>query len=215
MTSDDGDLTPLDPTGAVLSDAVYSALGAAITDGRLRPGERLRDGELARRLGVSRTPVREALQRLERSGLVEVSAGRWTRVTTPNEQTVAATHEFAVYMMGNATRMTVTRCSDEVLHALLHDIDAMAAASAADDLPALYEARVDFFSAVTMTCGNIALQLVIQESEFLLRRNLGGREPNVSDPAVRNRMYAALRDAVVTRDADAAEHAVRRLHGIG
>ena len=72
---------PLEPRGAVLGDEVYALLGEAILDGRLPAGERLRDQELAERLGVSRTPVREALQRLERTGLVEVAPNRYTRVS--------------------------------------------------------------------------------------------------------------------------------------
>src|SRR6478752_2512141 len=71
--------SPLDPRGTVLGDEVFARLGEAILDGQLAPGERLRDHELAQRLGVSRTPVREALQRLERTGLVEVSPNRYTR----------------------------------------------------------------------------------------------------------------------------------------
>jgi DNA-binding GntR family transcriptional regulator len=50
-------------------------------EGELRPGEKLLDSELAEYLGVSRTPVREALRRLEDKALVEASANRWTRVT--------------------------------------------------------------------------------------------------------------------------------------
>lgn len=49
--------------------------------GVLEPGERLRDGSIAESLGVSRTPVREALRRLEDEGLVESSASRWTKVS--------------------------------------------------------------------------------------------------------------------------------------
>jgi len=60
-------LSPIKLThGTILSDEVYSCIGAAILDGRLRPGQRLRDVDLAAELGISRTPVREALQRLER-----------------------------------------------------------------------------------------------------------------------------------------------------
>ena len=69
-------LAPLVPRGTVLGDEVYARLGEAILDGSLAPGERLRDHDLAEWLGVSRTPVREALQRLERVGLVEVSPHR-------------------------------------------------------------------------------------------------------------------------------------------
>jgi DNA-binding GntR family transcriptional regulator len=65
---------------ALVSDKVYGILREWIVDVDLRPGEDLKDAELAGRLGVSRTPVREALKRLEGEGLVHSSASRWTRV---------------------------------------------------------------------------------------------------------------------------------------
>ena len=71
---------------SLLRDDVYVRLRDAIVDGTFTPGEQLRDGDLAQWLGVSRTPVREALQRLERAGLVEVSPHRYTRVSHPNQQ---------------------------------------------------------------------------------------------------------------------------------
>ncbi len=78
-------LSPIDhsdlTSGVSLSDEVYARIGAAILDGTLAPGERLRDVDIATQLGISRTPVREALQRLERFGLVEVAVGRYTRVS--------------------------------------------------------------------------------------------------------------------------------------
>lgn len=64
-----------------IRDDVYQSLREWIVGGELEPGEKLRDKELAAQLGVSRTPVREALRKLENEGLVETSANRWTRVT--------------------------------------------------------------------------------------------------------------------------------------
>ncbi|MBF6595153.1 MAG: GntR family transcriptional regulator [Thermaceae bacterium] len=63
-----------------LRESVYERLRDWIVEGSLEPGEQLRDQELALRLGVSRTPVREALRRLEDEGLVETASNRWTRV---------------------------------------------------------------------------------------------------------------------------------------
>src|SRR3954471_15602780 len=65
----------------LLRERAYLALRDAIVDGTLAPGERLRDVELTRWLGLSRTPVREALARLELDGLVETAPQRFTRVT--------------------------------------------------------------------------------------------------------------------------------------
>jgi len=63
-----------------MREAVYNTLLKWIMEGVLRPGEKIVDKDLAERLGVSRTPVREALRRLEDKELIESSANRWTRV---------------------------------------------------------------------------------------------------------------------------------------
>lgn len=63
-----------------MRDEVYKNILNFIMDGILLPGEKIRDKELAERLGVSRTPVREALRKLEDKELIESSANRWTRV---------------------------------------------------------------------------------------------------------------------------------------
>jgi DNA-binding GntR family transcriptional regulator len=64
----------------LLRDRAYVALRDAIVAGTLAPGERLRDAELCEWLGLSRTPVREALGRLEQDGLIESAPQRFTRV---------------------------------------------------------------------------------------------------------------------------------------
>jgi DNA-binding GntR family transcriptional regulator len=68
-------------TKSLMREEVYTSLREWILEGTLRPGEKLRDAELADKLGVSRMPVREAFRRLEDEGLVETSANRWTRVS--------------------------------------------------------------------------------------------------------------------------------------
>src|SRR5262249_2190933 len=76
---------PLPKTGAKMSrtlarEEAYFKLRQWIIDGTLQPGEVLRDQEIASLVGVSRTPVREALRRLEDENLVETALNRWTRV---------------------------------------------------------------------------------------------------------------------------------------
>lgn len=63
---------------------VYTTLQKWIVEGVYQPGEIMRDHDLAEALGVSRTPVREALQRLEDEGFVQTAANRWTRVAQIN-----------------------------------------------------------------------------------------------------------------------------------
>jgi len=66
-------------------DVVFDKMLAAIIDGTLEPGERLNDDELCKWLGVSRTPVREAIAQLHTYGLVEIEANRSTRVAARDE----------------------------------------------------------------------------------------------------------------------------------
>jgi DNA-binding GntR family transcriptional regulator len=73
---------------SLMRDDVYSRLRDWIITGTLEPGEKLRDADLAEQLGVSRTPVREALRRLEDEGLIETKQNAWTRVAP-------VTHELA------------------------------------------------------------------------------------------------------------------------
>src|SRR5207248_3505224 len=67
-------------TRSLARDEAYEKIRDWIIDGTLRPGELLRDQEIAQSLGVSRTPMREALRRLEDEGFVETALNRWTRV---------------------------------------------------------------------------------------------------------------------------------------
>src|SRR5690554_704129 len=98
---------------SLLRDNVYESLRDAIVNGTLAPGERLRDTELEQWLGVSRTPIREALLRLERAGLVVAQPGKATLVapydfasTLSAQQVVAAMHELAA-------RLSVAAVTDE------------------------------------------------------------------------------------------------------
>ena len=210
----DAAFVPLDPRGAILGDEVYHVLGEAILDGRLAPGERLRDVELAERLGVSRTPVREALQRLERIGMVQVSANRWTRVSSQNDKILADTQEFVVYTMGNAVRVALSRCSEDVLAEIVAGADELIEASAADDAFGMLESSARFFELVTYSTGNAVFVRLMREAEMALRRNLAGWRPSIAHTVTRTSSYVDLRDAIVARDGARAEAILRTQHGM-
>ena len=93
---------PVDRT--LLRDDVYRRLRDAIVDGTFVPGEQLKDGELAEWLGVSRTPVREALLRLGGSGLVVTLPGRSTTVSTIDGRAVRDARDVIAAMHGLAVR---------------------------------------------------------------------------------------------------------------
>jgi len=84
---------------------VYTALLEAIVSGRLEPGLRIRDLEFAKQLGVSRTPVREAIQKLQDEGLVESSPGSSTRVTPLDPRSVREAFPVVASLHSLATRL--------------------------------------------------------------------------------------------------------------
>jgi DNA-binding GntR family transcriptional regulator len=204
----------IEPRGTVLCDEVDSRLGEAILDGRLAPGERLRDQELAEWLGVSRTPVREALQRLARTGLVEVSPNRYTRVSIPDPALLKETHEFAVLMLGNIVRLAVVRSTDHELAALIEQLDDVIAASRADDRLGIIDRSATLFGTLTHSARNRAYVVVMREAEFVIRRNLAGWHPYIECPIRRSEAYEDFRAALLARDADRAERALRAQHGL-
>jgi DNA-binding GntR family transcriptional regulator len=200
--------------GTILSDEVYSCIGSAILDGRLRPGERLRDVDLAAQLGVSRTPVREALQRLERFGLVEVAVGRYTRVSEPGDDLRSDTAAFTAYFVGNALRIALTVCDDATLDGILEAADAVVAAADARDVLGLYDATASLYQRIILASGNSVFIDVIREASLAIQRNLRGWTTFLETPLSQPGAHARLRDDIARRDGDAAERTLRSLHGL-
>lgn len=204
---------PIDVRTADLAAAVYDVIGSAIRDNKLIAGARVRDVELAEWLGVSRTPVREALLRLERIGLVEMVAGRFTRVSVVTPELVTETLEYMGYQVAAATRMAVHRMPDETLAQALVLADRIIAILAADRSAEIFDACSDFYGVITMASGNGILQAVMLESGPAFQRNLRDVPSALTGDALL-RSFEALREAVAARDGDAAEVVVRRQHGI-
>lgn len=104
-----------------LSDEAYTRIEAAIMDGTLEPGERLRDPELVQWLGISRTPIRHALDRLLDQGLVEMERNRYTRVAPFDVDGVRFAIEVAGDLWAGAALRNVGHWSEDDLQ-LLADI---------------------------------------------------------------------------------------------
>jgi len=200
-------LTPLErPTS--LRDHAYTALRDAIVSGRLAPGERLRDPDLEQWLGVSRTPIREAIARLETAGLVRTRRAKATEVAPLDEReafaaqrVAAALHELGV--RDGAAQLTGAdlaemRAANATFEASLHagDVDA---AIAADDA---------FHAVPVRASANPLLPALLEQVTPLLRRLERAR---FSSLAGRDSVHAHARivDLCAAGDADAAAAATR------
>ena len=105
-------------------DRVYAALRARIVDGDLGRGTRLRQEALADELGVSRTPLREALRRLAAEGLVEFHPNRGAQVVEMTPEDVRSAYEARIVVEPGAARLAAVRRATEELSAMRRAIDA-------------------------------------------------------------------------------------------
>ena len=99
------------------ADFVFESLRDAIWDGRIGRGVRVREEEIARNMGVSRTPVREALQRLQQRGLLVVGAGRGLVVAELRHDQVVELYAMREVLEGSAARFAAQRATEaEIAH---------------------------------------------------------------------------------------------------
>ncbi len=158
------------PPRPLLRDDVLSRLREAIVDGTLAPDEQLRDSEIAAWLGVSRTPVREALLELARAGLVRATPGRSTVVAPLDSSSVRDAQAVVAAMHALVVRDAVTRLTTEDLAAMRSANAAFADAQRRGDVEAALEADERFHSIAVDAGGNAAARAVLAQYEPVLRR---------------------------------------------
>lgn len=116
-------LQPLARAGS-LAEHAYSAIRRSIAEGELAPGAQVTERQLAADLGVSPTPVREALRKLEHEGLVERSDSRRLRIAAQPEETLEELMEIEVLLRAAEARLAARKIGDEGLARLRELLDA-------------------------------------------------------------------------------------------
>ncbi|MFI5706853.1 GntR family transcriptional regulator [Kribbella sp. NPDC051620] len=154
----------------LLRDDVYRRLCDAIVDGTFRPGEQLKDGDLAEWLGVSRTPVREALLRLGESGLVVALPGRSTTVSDIDIQAVRDARDVVAAMHELAVRQVTSRLSSQDVDRMRDANRRFAGAVASGDVSAALIADQELHRIPVAALGNRAIEAVLEHFDPLIRR---------------------------------------------
>jgi DNA-binding GntR family transcriptional regulator len=189
------------------ADFVYESLRDAISDGRIATGERVREEEIARNLGVSRTPVREALQRLQQRGLLVVGAGRGLVVAQLSQHQVMQLYAMREILEGSAARFAAQHATDTdiaILYRLQREL-----ANAAPDAMLLVTLNRRFHQAIYEAAHNQYLleTLNLLHDSLALLHNTTFRMPNRrSESDAEHRRIVA---AIERRDSDQAEKAAR------
>jgi DNA-binding GntR family transcriptional regulator len=190
-------------------DQVYSVVRDRILSGELPRGTRLRQEALAAELGISRTPLREALRRLAAEGLVEFSPNRGAQVSELRAEDVRSSYEARLILEPGAARLAAVRRPGGRLTAMREAIEAERRSA---DTAAAFNASRDFHLGLVAASGNDHL---LRLAEALWVSHLGlpiferqaeesGRvESDVSD-------HQRILDAVEGGDPDLAEALTRR-----
>ena len=168
---------------SLLREDAYRVIRDAIVDGTLAPGERLNDIALAEWLGVSRTPLREAIARLEQAGLVMTKPGRYTMVSPLDVRAARGAQSVTAAMHELAVREALPELSSTELNAMREANARFAEALRAGDPDAAIAADDEFHGVLVAASANAALRSVLEQFTPLLRRverlrfsSLSGRE---------------------------------------
>jgi DNA-binding GntR family transcriptional regulator len=137
-----------------LKDLAVEELRSRIVDGRIGLGDALSESVLAAEMGISKTPVREALLQLQTDGLVQVQPARGTIVFQLTAEEVSAITELRALLEVAAMQAAAARNYEAVLEQLEAILATMKAARGNGDVAAFREADADFHEAIVQCSGN-------------------------------------------------------------
>ncbi len=192
---------------------VFEQVLDAIHQGRLLPGERISDTALAAEFGVSRTPVREALQRLREIGVVEASASRFTRVAVVSPRETAEAMVVWVALYAALLDEVIPTVGSDIHELMVHDHEEFRAAVTAFDMQAIATTNFTFFSRLAAISTNEALRRAITSVVHIVR--LGSLHlPDYVDFQALEGAQATLLAAVGANDGALAREAMADIRAI-
>ena len=192
-----------------LRDIVFEALREAILSGSLAPGERLMEIQLAEDMGVSRTPVREAIRKLELEGFVVMIPRKGTYVAGLSMKQMSEVFEVRAALEELAVDLSAERISDEELEQLEHLLISISDEMVKDDIETIVKLDEEFHDLLYKTARNSRLSSAINHLTEQMHRY---RTASLSYPG---RLKSALEEhrniveAIARRDGDAARKAAR------
>ena len=191
-----------------LRDVVFKTLRQAILTGELKPGERLMEIKLANKLGVSRTPIREAIRQLELDGLVIMVPRKGAQVAHITEKSMSDVMEVRLALDELTASLACARISDEDKEGLVkacHDFeDAVGSA----DLRKSASADVEFHDIIVKAANNLRLsQIVNNLAEQMYRYRFEYIKDSTRWPSLiaEHRM---ITDAILRGDSELAVNAI-------
>jgi DNA-binding GntR family transcriptional regulator len=193
-----------------LREQAQQVIRASILAGELQAGEIYSASTIAQRLGVSPTPVREAMLELANGGLVEPVRNRGFRILTPDEDDLDEIFQLRLMLEVPAMRIVAERASDADLAALREVVEQIEATAAAADVADFLLADRAFHLGMLELMGNrrlVGLVAQLRDQTRIAGITELAREGNLTKSAGEHR---DILDALDARDADKAEELMKR-----
>ena len=151
-----------------LRDVVFATLREAILRGELKPGERLMELQLAAKLGVSRTPIREAIRMLQQEGLAVTIPRKGAQVAAMTEKDMEDALQIREALESLAVSLACDHITKEQIAGLEGNMAAFEAAVKANDLVRMAQADIEFHDTIYQAAWNPKLMVILNH----LRENV-------------------------------------------
>ena len=194
---------------SVLAEQVKERLLEEIFSGRYAPDARIVETQVARELGTSQAPVREALRGLEALGVVEITPFRGARVRRPTRSELVEAYAVRSALETLGARLAVPRLTDGDIAALGDSMQEMQAAADTGDGHRVAEADARFHGRIIEIAGNRTLEKLWRSLEPFSRTYLTLVAPG-ADPHWSADLHVPVLTAIRARDADAVVRALER-----
>lgn len=191
-------------------DLTLDGLRRAIILGEFAPGQRLKEQDLAERFGVSTTPVKQALQRLETEGLVESSPMRGCRVSISLDSTIAETGLLRAALEGLAAQLAASKATDTQLGLLDRQLREMREKTLSGDLASASMANTRFHELIHEAAGNFTLQqmLTVVRTFGIAMREKTLLRPNEAEIGLDE--HQGIYEAIAKRDGELSRKRMER-----
>lgn len=205
-------MAPARPTTvarSTLAGQVYDLLLQQVLDGSLRPGERLVEAEIATTVGTSRGPVREAIARLQRQGLVKADPFVGASIVESDERELAEIYSLRSVLEGYAASLVVQRRSREEIMRLRAITERMRVARGGGIAKQLRALDGEFHATLVRLADDRQLLQTWERGRTRVALYLSTVEEAFHDPAAMALMHERFVDALLTGDPVEAEKRVR------
>jgi DNA-binding GntR family transcriptional regulator len=153
-----------------IRDGIYQSLREWIVRGDLEPGEKIKDKELAVQLGVSRTPVREALRKLQDEGLVETAANRWTQVASLTIRDAERIYPIIQKLEELALALAFSKLSKQHIRSMKNSNSQLKVALSRNDSHAAMAADATFHQILIDAADNSELTTILEQLKVKYKR---------------------------------------------